>query len=148
MITPFGDALADVSTRVEGVLAISLIGLDGIAIETIKNREDVPVESLGAELGSFVKSIRMSNTDLKLGNVEQFSLVSEQFVTFLSEVTGEYFVAAELSIRGYLATITLRNSRGIDIIATNSDASRSVTIQVKTNKKASPKWMLNKKAES
>ena len=37
-------------------------------------------------------------------------------------VTGEYFVAAELSIRGYLASVTLRNSQGIDIIASNADA--------------------------
>jgi hypothetical protein len=63
-------------------------------------------------------------------------------------VAGEYFVAAELSIRGFLATITLRNSRGIDIIASNPDASRSVSIQVKTSNGGSPKWILNRKAES
>jgi hypothetical protein len=62
-------------------------------------------------------------------------------------VTGEYYVAAELSIRGYLASMTLRNSRGIDIIAANSDASRSVSIQVKTSKKGSPRWVLTKKVE-
>jgi hypothetical protein len=63
-------------------------------------------------------------------------------------VAGEYFVAAELSRRGYLASITLRNSRGVDIIASNSEASRSVTIQVKTSNKSGAKWILNKKAES
>jgi len=63
-------------------------------------------------------------------------------------VAGEYFVAAELSIRGYLASVTLRNSRGIDIIASSSDASRSITIQVKTSSGTVPKWMLAKKSES
>jgi hypothetical protein len=63
-------------------------------------------------------------------------------------VAGEYFVAAELSMRGYLASITLRNSRGIDIVACNGDASRSVSIQVKTSTGANPKWMLNQKAET
>ena len=62
-------------------------------------------------------------------------------------VAGEYFVAAELSVRGYLATVTLRNSRGIDIIASNSDAARSVSIKVKTSKKGAPRWVLGKKAE-
>ena len=100
MSTLFGDALADVSNRVEGVLAISLMGLDGIAIETIKNSDDVPVESLGAELGGFVKSIQLGNTELKLGTIEQFSLVSDNFVTFLSEVTGEYFVLLVLGKDG------------------------------------------------
>jgi len=68
--------------------------------------------------------------------------------TTLVGVSGEYYVAAELSIRGYLAAVTLRNSRGIDIIASNSDASRSVSIQVKTSKKGIPRWILTKKAES
>lgn len=62
-------------------------------------------------------------------------------------VAGEYFVAAELSARGYIASITLRNSRGIDIIASNSDATRSVSIQVKTSSGGGPKWMLTKKSE-
>ena len=62
-------------------------------------------------------------------------------------VAGEYLVAGELSLRGYLASITLRNSRGIDIIASNADASKSVSIQVKTNSNGSAIWLLNKKAE-
>jgi len=48
-------------------------------------------------------------------------------------VAGEYLVAGELSRRGYIASITLRNSRGIDIIASSADAEKTVNIQVKTN---------------
>jgi hypothetical protein len=62
-------------------------------------------------------------------------------------ITGEYLVAAELSRRGYVATLTLRNTRGIDILASNSDATKSVGIQVKTNQGANPDWMMSKKAE-
>jgi hypothetical protein len=65
----------------------------------------------------------------------------------LAGVSGEYFVAAELSRRGHIASISLRNTRGIDILATNQEASRSVTIQCKTNQKAQRKWMLNEKSE-
>lgn len=62
-------------------------------------------------------------------------------------VSGEYFVAAELSRRGYVAAVTLRNTQGIDIVATNVDASRSVGIQVKANRGRNKHWMLNEKAE-
>src|SRR5205085_7281333 len=65
----------------------------------------------------------------------------------LSGVAGEYFVAAELSRRGYVASITLRNTRGIDILASNADATRNVGIQVKTNQDEARKWILSKKAE-
>ena len=62
-------------------------------------------------------------------------------------IAGEYLVAAELSRRGYIASLTLRNTRGIDILASNSDATKSVGIQVKTSQGAKPDWMMNKKAE-
>ncbi len=65
----------------------------------------------------------------------------------LTGVAGEYFVAAELSRRGYIASISLRNTRGIDILATNQAASRSITIQCKTNQLGHKSWMLNEKSE-
>ena len=68
--------------------------------------------------------------------------------TGLSGVAGEYFVAAELSRRGYIASLTLKNTRGVDILASNSNATRSVGIQVKTNQGRGKEWMLNQKVET
>lgn len=65
----------------------------------------------------------------------------------LTGIAGEYFVAAELSRRGYVASLTLRNTRGIDILASNADATKSVGIQVKTKFGKKPQWLLNRKAE-
>jgi hypothetical protein len=67
--------------------------------------------------------------------------------TTLSGIAGEYFVAAELSRRGYVASLTLRNTRGIDILASNADATKSVAIQVKAAQGTKASWLLNKKAE-
>jgi len=64
-----------------------------------------------------------------------------------SGVAGEYFVAAELSRRGYVATLTLRSTRGIDILASDADSTRSVGIQVNTSQYKSPTWLASKKAE-
>ena len=65
----------------------------------------------------------------------------------LTGVAGEYFVAAELSRQGYVATLTLRNTRGVDILASNADASKTVTIQVKANAGKKAYWILSEKAE-
>ena len=65
----------------------------------------------------------------------------------LTGVTGEYYVAAELSRRGYLASITLRNTKGVDIVCSNADASRAVGIQVKTSTGMQRGWMLSQKGE-
>lgn len=72
---------------------------------------------------------------------------SSPLSTILSGVAGEYFVAAELSRRGYVASLTLRNTKGIDILASNVDATKSVGIQVKTHQGSGREWLLTKKAE-
>ncbi len=46
--------------------------------------------------------------------------------------TGEYYVCAELGKRGIIALIAPKNNPLFDIIAVSPDASRTVTIQVKT----------------
>lgn len=69
----------------------------------------------------------------------------------LRGVAGEYLVAGELSKKGIIASITLRNTKGMDILASNSDASKSVGIQVKTTiypRTNYPSWILNEKAET
>jgi len=87
----FKEVLAGIHDKVDGSLAVSLIGLDGIAIDAV-NEGRVPLDVLGAEFGGFIRSIRLSNTELNTGEVEQFSLVTEKYVTFLSAVTPDYFV--------------------------------------------------------
>jgi hypothetical protein len=67
----------------------------------------------------------------------------------ITGVAGEYFVAAELSRRGWIATMTLKNTPNIDVIATTVDGSRTVNIQVKTRSVANRQgWILNKGIES
>lgn len=62
-------------------------------------------------------------------------------------IAGEYFVAAELSRRGYMASITLRNNDSIDIHASNLTASKIFSIQVKTSQHTKKSWPLGAKAE-
>lgn len=87
----FKEVLQGIRDRVEGALAVSLIGLDGIAVESIQS-DSVPLDIMGAEFGGFVKSVRLSNTDLDTGDVLQFALVTEKYITFLSAITPEYYV--------------------------------------------------------
>ncbi len=74
--------------------------------------------------------------------------VASKIPTILAGVAGEYFVAAELSRRGWIASISLRNTRGIDILVTNQEASRSITIQCKMSQKKDKSWILNEKCET
>lgn len=79
---------------------------------------------------------------------KSFNKGGHQISSSLAGVAGEYFVAAELSRRGYVASISLRNTRGIDILATNAEASRTITIQCKTNQTGKKQWVLGEQAEA
>ncbi|MFH1365986.1 MAG: hypothetical protein ABIG99_01180 [Patescibacteria group bacterium] len=56
--------------------------------------------------------------------------MKNQEAKILSGIAGEYFVAGELSRRGYIASITLKNTAHIDVLASNGK--KAVNIQVKT----------------
>lgn len=54
-------------------------------------------------------------------------------LTTLIGAAGEYYVAAELSKDGWLATVTIKNSPGIDVLAVEAPPGQTaVSIQVKT----------------
>lgn len=70
----------------------------------------------------------------------------------LSGVSGEYFVAAELSRRGYIAAITSKNTKDYDLLVSNfedgSEFAKTLRIQVKTNQGSRKSWVLGKKCEN
>ena len=110
----FRQVLAGIRDRVEGTLAVSLIGLDGIAIDTL-NEGRVPLDILGAEFGGFVKSIRPS-AELDTGEVLQFSLVTERYITFLSAITPEYFILLVLRPDGNYGRARFELSRAKNLL--------------------------------
>ena len=75
--------------------------------------------------------------------------MKEKLSNGITGIAGEYFVAAELSIRGFMASVTLRNNESIDIHATKiSNNDKMFAIQVKTSQINNRKWILNKKSET
>ena len=77
--------------------------------------------------------------------------LQEKLSKALTGIAGEYYVAAELSMRGFMASVTLRNNERIDIHASklseNKIDTKIFAIQVKTSQTKTHKWPLNKKAE-
>ena len=59
---------------------------------------------------------------------------------------GEYYVAAELSRRGWLATVTIKNAPGTDALAQDLDSGRVIALQSKTASPGSA-FRLNAKDE-
>ena len=61
---------------------------------------------------------------------------------------GEFIVSSELSRRGIIATLTLKNTPLIDVIATNPKKGSVANIQVKTRSQRNTQgWVLSNKVE-
>jgi len=66
----------------------------------------------------------------------------------ITGATGEFFVAGEISKRGAIATLTLKNTPKIDILATNLKKGTFANVQVKTRSKDNKQgWKLTNKVE-
>ncbi len=87
-----------------------------------------------------------SKTKTTIRTVKE-KIATEKISGILAGVSGEYFVAAELSRRGYISSVTLKNTKGIDILVANESATRTRGIQVKTNQNNRRAWVLNNKCE-
>ena len=92
----FADTLRRIAERVEGTRAVSLVGVDGIPIDTYGPGEGVSIESVAAEMGAFVKS----NRPMDGGSVQQLCLVTDDGKAILSRVTEEYYLLLLLTREG------------------------------------------------
>jgi len=50
-------------------------------------------------------------------------------------LAGEFYTLAQLTHRGYVATLTLGNTKGVDILVTNQEINRLYKVEVKTTSK-------------
>ena len=83
----FQDTLRRIAERVEGTQAVSLIGTDGIPIDSYSASKDVALDSVAAQLGAFVKASERPGTGSETGSVEQITVVTEGSIAILSRVT-------------------------------------------------------------
>ena len=96
----FQDTLRRVAERVEGTRAVSLVGVDGIAIDSYVSAEGLPMDSLAAETGALVKAAQSARALTDHGPVEQVTLCSDRAATVLHRVTEEYYLILLLARDG------------------------------------------------
>ena len=97
----FQDTLRRIAERVEGTRAVSLVGVDGIPIDSYGALEgETSVESFAAELGAFVKAAQGPHSSFDSSAIQQLSLVTDTSIAILSRVTEEYYLLLLLTREG------------------------------------------------
>jgi predicted regulator of Ras-like GTPase activity (Roadblock/LC7/MglB family) len=96
----FQDALRRIAERVDGARVVSLVGLDGIPIDSYGSIDGLSAESVAVEMGAFVRSAQSPGSGVGPAAVQQLSLVTDRYVSILSRVTEEYYLLLLLAQDG------------------------------------------------
>ena len=98
----FSELLDRVLTETPGAVAVTLMGFDGIAIETREASEPSTVNTQNAaiELGAIAGQVRTVAEGLNAGDVREVTVHTGELVTVLRPLTKDYFLALSLKPEG------------------------------------------------
>jgi predicted regulator of Ras-like GTPase activity (Roadblock/LC7/MglB family) len=94
--------LESVVNQVDGALACSVMGFDGIAVETYQKDDAAELELSGAwvEYANLLTQLKNAAEVLKSGNVTELSVNSDKVLTLIRMVSPEYFLILALRAEG------------------------------------------------
>lgn len=93
----FIERLSEISHRIDGALALSLVAGDGITVESVSSAPDLELDLLSAELITQVKAIAENHRDLAAGDVQQLDVVTDRMTVMVSSVSDSYYLVLVLA---------------------------------------------------
>jgi predicted regulator of Ras-like GTPase activity (Roadblock/LC7/MglB family) len=109
----FREHLQDVCQHVDGAVACSLMGVDGIEVDThLEGSGEVDVKSLLVEYSGLFRTAREAAEAHEAGGVAELSIHTDKLLTVARLVSPEYFMVVALTPEGnfgkarYLLRIT------------------------------------------
>jgi len=97
----FRTHLENVVNQVEGAVACSVMGFDGIAVDTHHARDcDVDVPAVLIEYGSVLGRLNEAAASLQAGLVSEGSICPEKLSTIARLLTPEYYIVLALAPDG------------------------------------------------
>lgn len=101
----FAEHLKTVIDTVDGAIACSVMGFDGIAVETVP--KDMPesgleldLQAAWVEFANLMSQAKNTAETLKTGKVAELSINSEKVITLLRMVNQDYFLVLGLMPTG------------------------------------------------
>lgn len=90
----FDEILKDLVCGVDGSVAATLMGMDGLAVQQYKREAmDCDIDAIGVEYGHLVAEIKKAEGILSLGDAEEVFVKGAQSGVLLRIVSDEYYIA-------------------------------------------------------
>ena len=98
----FKEDLEQLCGKVEGSFAASVMGFDGIPIETHENHppEGIELATLLVEYSGIISQVRQAAETLQMGKASEVSIRTERMVAVARMLTPDYFLVLALSPEG------------------------------------------------
>src|SRR5438876_4443770 len=98
----FKEDLEQICGKVDGSFAASVMGFDGIPIETHEARapSGIELQTLLVEYSGIVSQVRQAAEALQMGKASEVSIRTEKLVAVARPLTPDYFVVLALSPAG------------------------------------------------
>ena len=98
----FREQLEGICERVEGTFAASLMGFDGIAIDTVQPvaPEGIELQTLLIEYSGIISSIKNSAEQLQMGAATEVSIRTDKLVAIARLLTPDYFMVVAMAPDG------------------------------------------------
>lgn len=97
----FREHLQDVCRSCDGAVACTLMGVDGIEVDThVADGSVIDVKNLLVEYSSLFRTAREAAEAHEAGGIAELSISTERLVTVARLVTPEYFMAVALTPEG------------------------------------------------
>jgi predicted regulator of Ras-like GTPase activity (Roadblock/LC7/MglB family) len=97
-LSDFKERLQLIVTSVDGAVAATIMGIDGIPVQVyeVEGRDDVDISSLLIEYTALIPQVQRSAQMFAAGGLEELSIKSEKLVTIIRPVNAEYILALAL----------------------------------------------------
>lgn len=97
----FREHLQEVCRSIDGAVACSLMGVDGIEVDThVEGGGDVDVKSLLVEYSGIFRSAREAAATHEAGGISEVSIQTDKIVTVARLVSPDYFMVVALTPGG------------------------------------------------
>ncbi len=98
----FLQQLQSVVSQVDGALACTIMGFDGIAVEThqVDSAAELDLDTAWVEFANVLTQLKSAAERLKTGAVSEVSINTDKVMTLMRLVSPEYFVVLALKPDG------------------------------------------------
>ena len=102
------DQLQSIVKSVDGVVAASIMGFDGIAVETAhsatgsETAASIELTNAWVEFSNVLSQLKLAAQTLKTGGITEVSVSTEKVVTVMRMITAEYFLVVGVLPTGNL----------------------------------------------